>query len=167
MGIITAGNVTVSSSAAVPADVPLFSTVPIERVYFDVGLVPVMACTVQRRSDMLPPKLLHSEELVAVPFTSFLPFTTEFPASHLTLLGQLNLQFDGSSAVGMMIFEQTFTCQAHRGGELIRHNTTFFRDRKLFGVVAGSLYKQCSRLYTHTYVHVVCHSVWIVSVASG
>lgn len=127
-------------------------------MYFDVGLLPVMACTVQRRTDILPPKLLHSEEVVAVPFASFLSVTTDFPTSHLTLLGQLNLQFDGTSAVNMMIFEQTFTCQAHRGGELVRHNTTFYRDRKLFGVAACS---STSSVVDCTYIH-MCGDMWWV-----
>ena len=121
-----------------PEDLPVFATIPHKRVYFDRRHQPVMACSVQRRTDLLPPKLVHSEEVLALPFISFLPGTTHISTSHLTLLGQLNLQFNGSAAVNMDIFEQTFTCQAHLNGESILHNTTFYRDRKLLMYIYSS-----------------------------
>ena len=133
-----------------PEDLLVFSTVPHERVYFDRGHRPVMACPVQRRTDLLPPKLVHSEELLAVAFISFLASTTHISTSHLTLLGQLNLQFNGNAAVDMNIFEQTFTCQAHLNGKSILHNTTFYRDRKLSMYVALVSCALCGDMVRHS-----------------
>ena len=125
------------SSAAAPEDLPIFAIVPIQRVYFDAGHLPVMACMVQRRSDMLPPTLMHSGELLALPFLP-LHSLANFSTSHLTHLGQLNLQLNSTAAVEMMIFEQTFTCGAQINEEFIQHSTTFHRDRKLFDMAVFS-----------------------------
>ena len=122
-----------SSSTDKPDDFPFFSTVPFERLYFDVGHLPVMACTTQQQTDSLPPKLLFEDELIGLSFVSLLSTPLHFNSSHIELLGELNLQFNGTAAVDMDIYEQTFTCQVQHIREVRRYNTTFYRDRKLLG----------------------------------